>query len=70
MAMTSSKKYSQPQRDEPRISTLITSDMVLDLYEKTKKLKGKEKKNLMEKVIFLSQHLNRYTPIVVSHYCA
>ena len=68
MAMTANKKYSQPQRDEQKISTLVTSDMVLDLYAKAKRSKGSEKKELMEKVIFLSQHLNRYTPIVVSQY--
>lgn len=70
MAMTTSKKQSQPQRAEFKVSTLITSDMVLDLYAKAKRSKGSEKKDLMEKVIFLSQHLNRYTPIVVSQYRA
>jgi hypothetical protein len=68
--MTTNKKESRPQSLEPRVSTLITSDMVLDLYAKAKKLKGTEKKGLMEKVIYLSQHLNRYVPIVVSQYRA
>jgi hypothetical protein len=49
-------------------TVLITSDMVLDLYAKAKKAKGTEKKILMEKVIFLSEHLNHYTPIVLDHY--
>jgi len=66
--MTTNKSQGRLQNVEPKVSTLITSDMVLDLYEKTKKLKGKEKKELMERVVFLSQHLNRYTPIVASQY--
>lgn len=66
--MTTTNKKGQPQKVEIRSSTLITSDMVLDLYDKAKKTKGAEKKNIMEKVVFLSQHLNRYTPIVVSQY--
>lgn len=68
--MTTTNKKGQPQKVEARTSTFITSDMVLDLYAKAKKTKGKEKKALMDKVIFLSQHLNRYTPIVVSQYLA
>jgi hypothetical protein len=51
-----------------KTTVLITSDMVIDLYLKAKTLKGKEKQETMEKVIFLSQHLNRYTPIVVEQY--
>lgn len=51
-----------------KTTVLITSDMVLDLYAKAKKAKGTEKKTLMEKVIFLSEHLNHYTPIVLDHY--
>jgi hypothetical protein len=51
-----------------KTTTLITSDMVLDLYLKAKKAKGQEKKELMERVVFLSQHLNHYTPIVLSLY--
>jgi hypothetical protein len=68
MAMTITNKKVQPQKVEIKSSTLITSDMVLDLYDKAKKTKGAKKKNIMEKVVFLSQHLNRYTPIVVSQY--
>jgi len=66
--MTTSKKQGQSQKIETRISTFITADMVLDLYDKAKKSKGKEKKDLMERVIFLSQNLNHYTPIVLSQY--
>ena len=51
-----------------KVTTLITSDMILDLYEKAKKVKGTEKKELMERVIFLSENLNHYTPIILSLY--
>lgn len=55
-------------KEERKVTTLITSDMVLDLYAKAKKAKGSEKKILMDRVVFLSQNLNRYTPIIPSHY--
>lgn len=38
----------------------ITADMILDLYKLSKKLKGTKQKELMDKVRFLSQHLNEY----------
>ena len=38
----------------------ITADMILDLYKASKKLKGVKQKELMDKVRFLSQHLNEY----------
>lgn len=66
--MTISKKQGQSQKIETRVSTFITADMVLNLYDKAKKTKGKEKKDLMERVIFLSQNLNQYMPIVLSQY--
>ena len=68
MAMTTNKKGSTVSVPERKVTILITSDMVLDLYAKAKKAKGKEKKELMERVVFLSQNLNHYTPIVPSHY--
>jgi hypothetical protein len=68
MAMTTSNKKSQGPVIDRKVTLLITSDMVLDLYAIAKKAKGHEKKDLMERVIFLSQHLNRYTPIVPSLY--
>jgi hypothetical protein len=70
MAMTTKKKESNTPVYEKKVTTLITSDMVLDLYAKAKKAKGSEKKILMDRVVFLSQHLNHYTPIVPSHYSA
>jgi len=66
--MTLKKKPDQSASIEKKISTLITADMVLDLYAKAKEAKGLEKKDLMDKVVFLSQNLNHYTPIVVSQY--
>ena len=68
MARTTQKKESTSPVYEKKITTLITSDMVLDLYANAKKAKGQEKKVLMERVVFLSQHLNHFTPIVPSHY--
>ena len=66
--MAAKKKESDSPVYEKKITTLITSDMVLDLYAKAKQAKGEEKKVLMDRVVFLSQHLNHYTPIVPSHY--
>jgi hypothetical protein len=66
--MTTNKKSAAVALSNKKTTVLITSDMVLDLYAKAKKSKGAEKKSLMEKVIFLSQHLNRYTPIALDHY--
>jgi hypothetical protein len=54
--------------EERKVTTFVTSDMVIDLYLKAKKLKGVEKKILMERVVFLSQNLNHYTPLIPSHY--
>jgi hypothetical protein len=70
MAMTTNKKVSAVSLPERKVTVLITSDMVLDLYAKAKQAKGKEKKELIERVIFLSQNLNNYTPIVQSLYSA
>lgn len=68
MAMTTKKKERDTPVYEKKITTLITSDMVLDLYTRAKKAKGQEKKILMDRVVFLSQHLDHYTPIIPSHY--
>jgi hypothetical protein len=68
MAMTTKKKECDTPVCEKKIATLITSDMVLDLYARARKAKGQEKKVLMDRVVFLSQHLNHYTPIIPSHY--
>ena len=38
----------------------ITADMILDMYKASKKLKGVKQKELMDKIKFLSQHLNEY----------
>ena len=66
--MTTKKKEGETPTLERKVTMLVTSDMVLDLYEKVKKTKGLEKKVLMDRVIFLSQNLNRHTPVLLSHY--
>jgi hypothetical protein len=68
MAMIANNKGIKVPNTERKKTLLITSDMVLDLYEKAKKAKGQEKKELMERVVFLSEHLNHYTSIVESLY--
>ena len=67
MSMTLNNK-SVKASEERKVTTFVTSDMVIDLYLKAKKLKGVEKKILMERVVFLSQNLNHYTPLIPSHY--
>jgi len=62
------KKKGVSVQEERKTTTLVTSDMVIDLYLKAKKSKGTEKKILMERAIFLSQNLNHYTPLILSHY--
>ena len=47
-------------RREVVIKHRITSDLVLDLYEKAALLEGKEKKQLMTKVKLLSQYVGGY----------
>jgi hypothetical protein len=43
------------------IKQKITSDFILDLYDKAKKMKSKEKKvEMMKKIRFLSEHLGEY----------
>ena len=38
----------------------IDSDFILDLYEKAKKAKGKEREKLMKEVWFFSEHIGKY----------
>jgi hypothetical protein len=68
MGMSTKNKGTAVTIPGKKVTTLITSDMVLDLYAKAKKMKGTEKKELMDRVIFLSEHLNHYTPIIPSLY--
>jgi len=46
--------------DKGDIQYQITSDLVLDLYEEVRKLKGKAKKEGMEKVKLLSKRIGDY----------
>jgi len=43
-----------------KVKRRITSDFILDLYEKAKSMKGKEKKKLIEKIELLSKHVGDY----------
>lgn len=38
----------------------ITEDFILDLYAKSKKLEGKEKKKLLKVVKLLSEHIGEF----------
>jgi propanediol dehydratase small subunit len=45
---------------ETVIAQKITSDFVLELYEKSKKLRGKKKKQLLAVAEELSKHVGKY----------
>ena len=47
-------------QEEAVIKYRITSDLILDLYEKAALLKGNQKKKLMTKVKLLSQYVGGY----------
>ena len=68
MTMSTKNKKEVTSSLEKKVTTLVTSDMVLDLYAKAKKANGSEKKILMERVVFLSQNLNHFVPLILSHY--
>lgn len=64
-----SKKTEGIVVGERKQTTLVTADMVLDTYVAVTKEKNKEKKKeLMDNVVFLSQHLNEYIPLKGSQY--
>tara|TARA_B100002019_G_C21245107_1_gene587855 strand:- start:813 stop:977 length:165 start_codon:yes stop_codon:yes gene_type:complete len=43
------------------VKTKVTSDFILDLYNKTKQIKSQEKKNeMMRQIKILSQHIGEY----------
>lgn len=43
-----------------KTKTKITADFVLDVYEQSKKKKGKEAQKLLQTAISLSKHLNEW----------
>lgn len=43
-----------------KTKTRITADFVLDVYEQSKKKKGKEAQDLLQTAITLSKHLNEW----------
>jgi hypothetical protein len=45
---------------EGKAKTKITADFVLDLYEKSKKAKGKASAELLQTAKTLSKHLNEW----------
>jgi hypothetical protein len=67
--MTSNSASNSKTDIERKQTTLITSDMVIDTYLAMKKEKNKTKKQeMMNNVIFMSNHLNRYIPLKRSQY--
>lgn len=43
------------------VKTKVTSDFILDLYDKAKKMKSQEKKlELMKQIRILSEHIGEY----------
>jgi len=69
MKMTSNSASNSKTDIERKQTTLITSDMVIDTYLAMKKEKNKTKKQeMMNNVIFMSNHLNRYIPLKRSQY--
>jgi len=51
--------------EEGKAKTKITADFVLDIYEKSKKVKGKASEELLQTAKTLSKHLNEW--LVVSN---
>jgi hypothetical protein len=43
-----------------KVKHKITSDFILDLYEKSKSLKGEDKKKLIKKIKLLSRYSGGY----------
>jgi hypothetical protein len=43
-----------------KVKQKITEDFILDLYEKSKSIKGKEKKKLLKTIELLSCHIGEY----------
>jgi len=53
-------KVVPEELQETVIAQKITSDFVLELYEKSKKLRGKKKKQLLAVAEELSKHVGKY----------
>jgi hypothetical protein len=67
--MTSNSASNSKTDIERKQTILVTSDMVIDTYLAMKKEKNKTKKQeMMNNVIFMSNHLNRYIPLKKSQY--
>ena len=54
-------KFHQKNQLKDGVSYIkISSDFILDLYERTKKLKGEEKDIIVDQVKLFSKHLGEY----------
>ena len=49
-----------PELKEQIVEHEITSDFVLELYEKSKKLRGKKKKEMLATAELLSKHIGKW----------
>jgi hypothetical protein len=67
--MTSNSASNSKTDIERKQTILVTSDMVIDTYLAMKKEKNKTKKEeMLNNVILMSNHLNRYIPLKRSQY--
>ena len=67
--MTTSSNGEVRAEIERKQTIFVTADMVIDTYLVAKKEKNKKKKaEIMENVIYLSERLNRYTPLSRSQF--
>lgn len=67
--MTSNSASNSKTDIERKQTILVTSDMVIDTYLAMKKEKNKTKKQeMMNNVVLMSNHLNRYIPLKRSQY--
>jgi len=54
------KFYRKQQLKEGVLYIKISSDFILDLYEKSKKMIGIDKKLLLEQIKLFSEHVDEY----------
>ena len=67
--MTSKKEEGVNAVIKRKYTTLVTADMVLDIYSASQKETNKKiKTEIYNKAIFLSQHLNCCIPLSKSQY--
>lgn len=54
------KFFRKQQLKEGTVYIKLTSDFILDLYERSKKMIGMDKKLLQEQIKLFSEHLDEY----------